>query len=77
MGPFGVVGDEPVIERLLHLADGLKPSLAALDAEVLGEHGAVEALDDAVGLWPAHPDSAVFDSLQLDASKNLPIGFVF
>jgi hypothetical protein len=38
------------IEVLLHLFDGLLPGLAAGDAEVLVEQGAVQALDKAVGL---------------------------
>lgn len=54
----GVVGDEPGVERHLHLLDGLEPGAATLDAEVLVEHGAVEALDYAVRLRPLHPGGA-------------------
>src|SRR3546814_17655474 len=47
---FGVVGDEVGVEVDLHLLDGLVLLLATLDAEVLGEQGAVQAFDKAVGL---------------------------
>ena len=65
MGPFGVVGDEPVIEHLLHLVDGFEPCLAAIDAEVLVKHGAMEALDDAIGLRLAHLGGSVLDLFEL------------
>ncbi len=48
MRPPVVVDDEVGIERHLHLLDGLEPGFAALDAEVLVEQRAVQALDDAV-----------------------------
>lgn len=44
MRAFAVVGGEPCVERLLHLVDGLEPGLSALDAEVLVQHLAVDAL---------------------------------
>ena len=65
MRAFCVVGDEPFIEHLLHLLNGLKPGLAAFNTEVFVEHGAVEALDDAVGLRAAHPGRAMVDLFQL------------
>src|SRR3546814_15596653 len=43
---FGVVGDEVGVEVDLHLLDGLVLLLATLDAEVLGEQGAVHAFED-------------------------------
>ena len=46
--PLGVVGFEEGVEVLLHLVGGLVPLLAAHDAEVLAEQGAVQALDEAV-----------------------------
>ena len=65
MGPALIVADEEVVENNLHLLDGFEPGSAALDAEVLVEQRAVEALDDAVGLWPLYPGRAVLDLLQL------------
>lgn len=65
MRAFGVIVGEPQVERLLHLVDGLEPRLSPFDAEVLVEHGAVEALDDAVRLRPAHLGGAVFDLFEL------------
>src|SRR3546814_4549623 len=47
---FGVVGDEVGVEVDLNLLDGLVLLLATLDAEVLGERGAVSAFDKAVGM---------------------------
>lgn len=47
---LGIVDDEIVVENHLHFLDGFKPGLAPLDAEVLVEKRAVEALDDAVRL---------------------------
>jgi hypothetical protein len=65
VGSFGVVADEPVIEDGLHFLDRLEPCPAAFDAEVLVKHGAVEALDDAVGLRAADLGRAVLDLLKL------------
>ena len=66
VGPSGIVFDEIGVERHLHLVDGLEPSLAALDAEVLVQQGPVQALDDAVGLRPLHPGLAMLDVIQLE-----------
>lgn len=66
MRPFGVAADEELVENGLHLLDGVEPGAAALDAEVLVEQSAVEALDDAVRLRPLHPGRAVLDLLQLE-----------
>lgn len=49
-GEVLIVADQVAVEN--GLLDGLEPSSAAFDAEVLVEQGAVEALDDAVGLRP-------------------------
>jgi len=65
VGPPGVVGDEIVIERDLHLVNGLEPRPPAFDAEVLVEKGSVEALDDAVGLRALDPCGAVLDVFEL------------
>ena len=65
MGALGVVGDEPVVEDGLHFLDRFEPCPAAFDAEVLVKHGAVEALDDAVGLGAADLGRAVLDLLEL------------
>ncbi len=48
VGPSLIVSDEEVVENGLHLVDRLEPCAPSLDAEVLVEQGAVEALDDAV-----------------------------
>ena len=75
MRAFGVVGDEPVVEHLLHLFDGLEPGSAALDAEVFVEHGAVEALDDAVRLRSPDLGGVVFDLLKLQEQLvRMPVG---
>ena len=65
-GSLGVVGDEVGVEHGLHLLDGLEPGAATFDAEVLVEQGAVQALDDAVGLRPLDPGLAVLDALELE-----------
>lgn len=65
MGAPGVVCNEPIIEHGLHLLDGLEPGSPPLDTEVLVEHGAMEALDYAVGLRTLDPCGAVFDLFQL------------
>lgn len=46
MGPALIVSDEEFVEHGLHLLDGLEPGPASLNAEVLVEQRAVEALDD-------------------------------
>lgn len=65
-GALGVVADGPVVEDGLHFLDRLEPCPAAFDAEVLVKHGAVEALDDAVGLRAADLGRAVLDLLELE-----------
>ena len=64
--PPGVVADHVGIEHGLHLLDGLEPGLAAFDPEVLVEKGAVQTLDDAVGLRPADPGAFVLDAFELE-----------
>ena len=54
MGPLGVVVDQPRIEIGLQLLDRLVELAAKDGAEELIQHCAVEALDEAVGLRPAH-----------------------
>lgn len=63
---LGIVGDEIGVESGLHFLDGLEPGAAAFDAEVLVEQGAVEALDDAVGLRSADLGLAVLDAFELE-----------
>ena len=65
VGLTGVVGLKIRIQVLLHLLDGLVPGGPPLDAEMLFEERAVEALDEAVGLGPPHLGRAVLDVLQL------------
>ena len=56
VGPPLVVGDEAGVEGGgLHLLDGLEPGALTLDAEVLVEQRAVEALDNVV--WTLLPRS--------------------
>ena len=49
----------------LHLVNRFVELCAALDAEVFIQQGAVESLDEAVGLWPTHARGSVFDAFQL------------
>lgn len=65
MRPALIVADQVVVENGLHLVDGFEPGAATLDPEVLVEQGAVQPLDDAVGLRPLHPCGAVVDVLEL------------
>lgn len=65
MGALGVVGGEVIVQHLLHLVNGLEPRAASLDVEVLVEEGAVEALDDAVGLWAFDPRGAMLVVFEL------------
>ena len=58
MWASGVVGDEVIVQHLLHLVNGLEPGAPAFDTEVFVEEGAVEALDNAVGLWTLDPGGA-------------------
>ena len=51
MRAFGIVMDEPCVEVGLQRFDGLVEGFAHLNAEELVQHGAVEALDEAVGFW--------------------------
>ena len=51
------------IEHGLHLLDGLEPGAPTFAAEVLVEHGAMEALDDAVGLGALDAGGVVVDLL--------------
>ena len=62
---LGIVADEIGVENGLHLINGLEPGGPAFDAEVFVEKGAMQALDDVVGLRPLDPGSAVFDVFQL------------
>jgi hypothetical protein len=63
MGALGVIGDEVIVQHLLHLVKGLEPCAPTFDAEVFVEKGAVEAFDDAVRLGPLDARGAVFDIL--------------
>ena len=59
VGPFFVVGFKPAFEIALHFLDALPPGLPALDAQEFIEQRAVESLDEAVALGPAHAGGAV------------------
>lgn len=49
---LSIVDDHVGIERGLHSLDGFEPRPAAFDAEVPVQEGAVQTLDEAVGLGP-------------------------
>lgn len=65
MRSLGIVDDEIAVENSLHLGDGFEPGPAALDTEVFVEKGAMEPLDDAVGLRTFDPGCLVLDVLEL------------
>jgi hypothetical protein len=65
MRTLGVVGDEIVIKHLLPFVNGFEPRAAALDAEVFTEKGAVEALDNTVGLRTLYTGGAMLDVFEL------------
>jgi hypothetical protein len=69
MRTAGVADDEVIVQHALHFLNGLEPGSAALHPEVLVEQGAVEALDDAVGLRPLHPCRAVPDLATLQTLR--------
>ena len=60
-----IVADEILVENLLHFVDGFEPCAASLDAEVLVQKRAMQALDDAVRLRAFDARGAVLDLLQL------------
>ena len=62
---FGVAGLQVRVEIGLHLLEPIIPLLATHDAEVLVEHGPVEAFDEPVAPWPTHPSCRVPDVLEL------------
>lgn len=66
VGTVVVVGREEDVEIGLELGKILVPGLAALDAEVLVEQGAVEAFEVAVALRAADPGGAVSDAFELE-----------
>jgi hypothetical protein len=50
MRAFGVVGDEVIVQHLLHLINGLEPCAPAFNTELFAKLLAMEAFDDSVGL---------------------------
>ena len=59
----------------MQLLDRLVPLRASDDPEVLIEQGAVEALDEAIGLRPAHLRGPVLDALELQEELlGMPVG---
>lgn len=66
MRALGVVVDEPGVEIGLERLNGLVKGLAHLHPEELVEHGAVEALHEAVGLGAADLRSPVLDVVELE-----------
>lgn len=65
VGSLGMVADQVGVEVGLHGFDAVVELLTPHDAEVLVQQGAVEALDEAVGLRPSHPGGSVLDLLEL------------
>ena len=66
MGALVIIAGDVVIERALRLLDVVEPDASVLDAEVLVEQGAVQALGGAVGLRPLDLVGAVLDRLELE-----------
>ena len=66
MRSLGVVVEEPGIEIGLQRLDGLVECLSHLHPEELVEDGAVEALDEAVGLRRADLGSSVLNAVQIE-----------
>ena len=60
-----IVAVEIGVENRLHLLDRLEPGAASFDPEVLVQQGAVQSLDDAVGLRALDPSRAMLDLLEL------------
>jgi hypothetical protein len=72
MGSLVVVVVQPGVEVGLEHLDALVELLVHRRAEELAEHGAVEALDEAVGLGRADPGRAVLDLVERQV--ELPSG---
>jgi len=73
MWALGVVVDERGVEVGLQRLDGLVEGLAHLHPEELVEHGAVEALDQAVRLRRSDLGAAVLDAVQIEVElKGVP-----
>ena len=71
----GIVGDEVIVQHLLHFVNGLEPCAPAFDTEVFIEECAVEALDNAVGLRALDACGAVFDVFELQVEfVRMPVG---
>lgn len=66
MRAFRVVGDQIVIQVLLHLFQGLLPFGALLDTEVRVQQGA-QPLNEAAALWPPNLGGAMLDIFELKA----------
>ena len=60
-----IVAVEIGVENRLHLLDRLEPGAASFDSEMLVQQGAVQSLDDAVGLRARDPSRAMLDLLEL------------
>ena len=74
MRAFGVVVGKPSVEIGLQRFDGLVEGLAHFHTKVLVEHGAVEALDKAAGLWRFDPGAAVLDAGEVEIEfANMPL----
>ena len=75
MGAFGVVVMQLGIEVGLERFDALVEVLPHLDAEELVEHGAVEALDEAVGLGRSDPGTTMLDAVEVQVELVVgPLG---
>ena len=65
MRAFGVVGDEVLIEVLLHLGEVVIPLLASFDSKMFIKEGAMEAFEEAIALRAPDLGFTVFDFFEL------------
>lgn len=58
--------DQVLVEHELHLIDGIELDATAFNADVLVQQRAVQALDNAVGLWAFDRGPLVLNTFQLE-----------
>ena len=66
VGPLGVVVGKPGIEIGLERLDAVVEAVPHGHAEELVEHGAVKALDKAIGAGRSDASAAVFDAVEVE-----------
>ena len=75
MGAFGVVVLQSGVEVGLQRLDALVEVFAHLDTEELVERGAVEVLDEAVGLGRSDPGTTMLDAVEVQVELvGVPLG---